>query len=1177
MRRALIIAMIASVMLLASLIPMAEAVVIDDNPADSTLDSLSSDDSMVNNYGHINDVYGALTNNYGTVGSMYGTIDDNSGTISWMHGGTVDSNNGTINRIYGGTVNTNAGKVERQDYGTIVENAKGGIVMLVNKTSYQQGAVTTNNGTIEDNKGTVTTNNGTISDNYGTVDTNNGTITNNWGAVTTNNGTIKNQYYKVTLTNDNSATVINAILNYDTAYVGTSSHASLVPSAGYRFSSEPTATGCTLVQDGSDPSVYNITDVTGPVTITAQTEVVASTADCLFWVGSTPVTGTASGSGWSYDSSTNTLTLDGAEIGDFHYGAMKGVNNEDIMSRSIVYDGRDSGLNIVLKNSNVLAEMTFGLTYSIYTKGDLTISGNGFLHAATGYKMGAGIWSAGKLTVSGGEIVVSGCTVSLGSVGDMSFTDGFIDAMSERGGQCIFSPSGSMSVSGGTIAANAQNGFDVWLAWNSFTMTGGTLLLEGSGCLDVNGAVTITGGSILSESNGGYVIGVTGGSADAVFTMTGGNVIVGATTVDQEVVYAESFVIDTDAIAIEGLVPMKYDQQSGEYVECDLEDATLLQATGSDGAALVSKSSVPVVTFDANGGACSTKYVETKDSKIPSLPTPEWAGHTFDGWYTLKESGTKVTTSTVFSESATVYAHWSIAKYLVTLKASPSTGGSFTCDGSPYSSPYYAGGTVTIVAIPAQGYEFLYWNDDRALGASRTVDVDGAMTLTATFALTKQTHDVTFMDGDQTLSVQRVEDGKMASRPADPEPASGSYRFYAWVDGSGKVFDFSTKITGDTVLSADWLQMSYVSIPASIDGVFTTTNSGVHEVDLTDPAPIDFSVTPAEGYDVQVFASGSDAPLVPGAGDMYSITDFSQNVTVTVKAFKDQKETETAESVIENADGTTTEVTTVTTVDNATGAKTISQTGKVDGEPEFSVDAEIKATTAKVDINTSARKATVTDDLAAAIVDGAAAPIGLEVAAGTSTVEMPSSLLNEANVSKVTVAVNKNGADAATITIPRNAIDAGLLAANVSLSVSGSNLVPSAAAIGSSVATRAFELNIDGSDAERFNTPVTVSIDRDIPADATNIRFFCIDNGDTADAQVNGDTVTGSLWHFSHWAIVYDLPANEVVGGNDLPPAWHYVPQQTHHSSVPLIAAACGAAVAAIAVILVALVAFKRN
>lgn len=115
-------------------------------------------------------------------------------------------------------------------------------------------------------------------------------------------------------------------------------------------------------------------------------------------------------------------------------------------------------------------------------------------------------------------------------------------------------------------------------------------------------------------------------------------------------------------------------------------------------------------------------------------------------------------------------------------------------------------------------------------------------------------------------------------------------------------------------------------------------------------------------------------------------------------------------------------------------------------------------------------------------------------------------------------------------------------------------------------------------DAERFNNPVTVSIERDIPADATNVRFFCIDNGDTVYAQVNGSTVTGDLWHFSSWAIIYDLPADVmIIDGDDLPPTWHYVPQQTHHSSTTLIAATCAAAIAAIAIMLVALVVTRKN
>ena len=65
------------------------------------------------------------------------------------------------------------------------------------------------------------------------------------------------------------------------------------------------------------------------------------------------------------------------------------------------------------------------------------------------------------------------------------------------------------------------------------------------------------------------------------------------------------------------------------------------------------------ITFDPNGGAVSPKSGTTEtDGKLISFPTPSWEGHTFTGWFTEKDGGTVVTTSTVFSSDDTIYAHW---------------------------------------------------------------------------------------------------------------------------------------------------------------------------------------------------------------------------------------------------------------------------------------------------------------------------------------------------------------------------------------------------------------------------------------------------------------------------------------------------------------------------------------
>ena len=65
------------------------------------------------------------------------------------------------------------------------------------------------------------------------------------------------------------------------------------------------------------------------------------------------------------------------------------------------------------------------------------------------------------------------------------------------------------------------------------------------------------------------------------------------------------------------------------------------------------------VTFDANGGAPSVGSMTTTNQKLTSLPSASRSGsYSFDGWYTEKSGGTKVTTDTEFHANTTVYAHW---------------------------------------------------------------------------------------------------------------------------------------------------------------------------------------------------------------------------------------------------------------------------------------------------------------------------------------------------------------------------------------------------------------------------------------------------------------------------------------------------------------------------------------
>ena len=121
------------------------------------------------------------------------------------------------------------------------------------------------------------------------------------------------------------------------------------------------------------------------------------------------------------------------------------------------------------------------------------------------------------------------------------------------------------------------------------------------------------------------------------------------------------------------------------------------------------------VTFDANGGSVSpASAITNTDGKLSDLPTPTRSGsYSFDGWYTAVSGGEKVTTSTVFTENSTIYAHW-------TRTGGGSSGGSHSGGSTSYAitvadaengsatasrKSASKGTTITVTATPDKGYE----------------------------------------------------------------------------------------------------------------------------------------------------------------------------------------------------------------------------------------------------------------------------------------------------------------------------------------------------------------------------------------------------------------------------------------------------------------------------------------
>ncbi len=114
-----------------------------------------------------------------------------------------------------------------------------------------------------------------------------------------------------------------------------------------------------------------------------------------------------------------------------------------------------------------------------------------------------------------------------------------------------------------------------------------------------------------------------------------------------------------------------------------------------------------IVTFDGSGGTPSVGSMTTTKQKLSSLPSASRSKHSFDGWYTKKNGGTKITKDTVFHADTTVYAHWTYtggggSSYsYYTIKAAAGTGGSISPSGNV---SVREGADQTFTITPDKGY-----------------------------------------------------------------------------------------------------------------------------------------------------------------------------------------------------------------------------------------------------------------------------------------------------------------------------------------------------------------------------------------------------------------------------------------------------------------------------------------
>ena len=233
------------------------------------------------------------------------------------------------------------------------------------------------------------------------------------------------------------------------------------------------------------------------------------------------------------------------------------------------------------------------------------------------------------------------------------------------------------------------------------------------------------------------------------------------------------------------------------------------------------------VTFNANGGSVSTASKNvTYDETYGDLPTPARTGHSFAGWFTAADGGSKVTSETKveITDARTLYAHWTANEYTVTFNAN---GGE---DVSTSLSVTYGSNYGTLPETTRAGYDFAGWFTAASGGSQIKSDSTASMTANQTLFAhwTAKTYAVAFDANGGSVSTAVKNVTYNSTYGELPVPTRTGFGFDGWftaVDGGSAVTSATiVNITDDQTLYAHWTEGAFtVTFNANGGSVGTTS------------------------------------------------------------------------------------------------------------------------------------------------------------------------------------------------------------------------------------------------------------------------------------------------------------------------------------------------------------------
>jgi uncharacterized repeat protein (TIGR02543 family) len=215
------------------------------------------------------------------------------------------------------------------------------------------------------------------------------------------------------------------------------------------------------------------------------------------------------------------------------------------------------------------------------------------------------------------------------------------------------------------------------------------------------------------------------------------------------------------------------------------------------------------VTLNPNGGTTTvTSVAKTYGSAIGTLPIPWREAFTFQGWYTAKSGGTKITDTAKVTANVTYYAQWKSgnpAKYKVTFDP---------CGGlvSPTTMEKYHGWPIATLPTPTRaGHAFQGWYTAKSGGTkiATTTQVLANATYYAQWKI--NSYKATFDPNGGTVTPTSVTKEYGSAIGTLPTPARTGYTFQGWYTAKtgGTKIATTTKVAANVTYYAQWKINSY--------------------------------------------------------------------------------------------------------------------------------------------------------------------------------------------------------------------------------------------------------------------------------------------------------------------------------------------------------------------------------